>query len=173
MGDRGSKQAYTPMRTGMYLHTKFGCYRSIVVGCKSRNDRQTYIHTYRQTDKHPGTTIRPTLCETWRNNVTIFVFSALTLLVGHLGQHPACKESGLCAGMAICLGRGADNLQMAQLISTSTHHLFFYLSGAGLPRLNWKEAIKRNYYYHYTHTQPFYSPLDFVWDHFGEQSPEK
>ena len=50
MGDRGSKKAYTPARTGMYLHTKFGCDRSIVVGCRSRNDRQTYIHTYRQTN---------------------------------------------------------------------------------------------------------------------------
>ena len=64
MGDSGSKKAYTPARTGMYLHTKFGCDRSIVVGCRSRNDRQTYIHTDRQTS---GVTIRPTLCETWRN----------------------------------------------------------------------------------------------------------
>jgi len=63
MGDRGSKKAYTPARTGMYLHTKFGCDRSIVVGCRSRNDWQTYI----QTHKHPGMTIMLTLCETWCN----------------------------------------------------------------------------------------------------------
>ena len=49
MGNRGSKKAYTPARTGMYLHTKFGCDQSIVVGCRSRNDRQTYTHTVRQT----------------------------------------------------------------------------------------------------------------------------
>jgi len=37
MGDRGSKKAYT----GIYLPTKFGCDQSVVVGCRSRNDRQT------------------------------------------------------------------------------------------------------------------------------------
>ena len=52
MGDRRSKKAYTGL-------TKFGCNRSIVVGCKSRNDRQTS----RQTDKQNGMTIRLTLCE--------------------------------------------------------------------------------------------------------------
>ena len=35
MGDRGSKRAYMGPRT------KCGCDRSIVVGCRSRNDRQT------------------------------------------------------------------------------------------------------------------------------------
>ena len=40
-GERGSKKAYTGPRTGIYLPTKFGCDRSIVVGCRSRNDRQT------------------------------------------------------------------------------------------------------------------------------------
>jgi len=39
--ETGSKKAYTGPRTGMYLPTKFGCDRSIVVGCRSRNDRQT------------------------------------------------------------------------------------------------------------------------------------
>jgi len=41
MGDRGSKNAYTGPRTGIYLPTKFGCDRSIVVGCRSWNDQQT------------------------------------------------------------------------------------------------------------------------------------
>jgi len=59
MGDRGSKKAYTGPRTGIYLPTKFGCDQSIVVGCRSRNDRQTS----RQTDKQNGMTIRLTLCE--------------------------------------------------------------------------------------------------------------
>jgi len=40
-GRYGSKKAYTGPRTGIYLPTKFGCDRSIVVGCRSRNDRQT------------------------------------------------------------------------------------------------------------------------------------
>ena len=53
MGDRGSKKAYTGPRTGIYVPTKFGCDRSIVVGCRSRNDRQT--------DKQNGMTIRLTV----------------------------------------------------------------------------------------------------------------
>jgi len=55
MGDRGSKKAYTGPRTSIYLPTKFGCDRSVVVGCRSRNDRQT--------DKRNGMTIRLSLCE--------------------------------------------------------------------------------------------------------------
>jgi len=47
MGDRGSKKAYTGLRTYIYLPTKFGCDRSIVVGFRSRNDR----HTDRQTNR--------------------------------------------------------------------------------------------------------------------------
>jgi len=43
MGDRGSKKAYTGARSGMYLHTKFGRDRSIVVGCRPSDDRQTNI----------------------------------------------------------------------------------------------------------------------------------
>jgi len=43
----------------IYLPTKFGCDRSIVVSCRSWNDR----HTSRQTDKQNGMTIRLTLCE--------------------------------------------------------------------------------------------------------------
>jgi len=55
MGDRGFRKAYMGQRTGMYLPTKYGCDRSIVVGCRSRNDQQT--------DKQNGMTIRLTLCE--------------------------------------------------------------------------------------------------------------
>jgi len=33
----------------MYLHTKFVCDRSLVVGCRSWNDRQTFRHPDRQT----------------------------------------------------------------------------------------------------------------------------
>ena len=51
MGDRGSKKAYTGARTGMYLHTKFGCDRSIVVGCRPSDDRQTNIPTSRNDNK--------------------------------------------------------------------------------------------------------------------------
>ena len=55
VGVRRSKKAHRGPRTGIYLVTKFGCDRSIVVGCRSRNDRQT--------DKQNGMTIRLTLCE--------------------------------------------------------------------------------------------------------------
>jgi len=55
LGDRGSKKAYMGPRTGIYLPTKFGCDRSIVAGCRSRNDWQT--------DKQNGMTIRLALCK--------------------------------------------------------------------------------------------------------------
>ena len=55
--------------------------------------------------------------------------------------------------MVICLERGADYLHMVQLMPTAIpepHHLlphlnpdWFYLSGTGLPRLSWKESVKR------------------------------
>ena len=51
MGDRGSKKAYTGPRTGIYLPTKFGCDLSIVVGCRSWNDRQTSRQTSRNNNK--------------------------------------------------------------------------------------------------------------------------
>jgi len=42
MGDRGSKKAYTGPWTAIYMPTKFGCDRSIVVGCRcGMTDRQT------------------------------------------------------------------------------------------------------------------------------------
>jgi len=41
MGDRGYKKAYRGPRTRIHLQTKFGCDRSIMVGCRSQNDRQT------------------------------------------------------------------------------------------------------------------------------------
>jgi len=48
-GRQGIQKAYTGPRTGVYLHTKFGCDRSIMVGCRSRNgnDRQTSRQTNR------------------------------------------------------------------------------------------------------------------------------
>jgi len=46
----------------------------------------------------------------------ILAFSVLTLLVGWQEGHPACtKTEWLCAGVVICLERGAD-LHMAQLM---------------------------------------------------------
>ena len=46
---------------------------------------------------------------------TTVAFNALTLLVGHQDGHPACKKQWWCAGVVICLERGAD-LHMAQLM---------------------------------------------------------
>jgi len=46
----------------------------------------------------------------------VFLFSAMTLLVGQQEGHPAYKKTEwCCAGMVICLERGAD-LHMAQLM---------------------------------------------------------
>jgi len=79
----------------------------------------------------------------------------LTLLAGWHEGHLACKKlsGGMLAWLlAICLGRGAD-LHMAQLmplpltISCSSKSRlvlseWFCFSGAGLPRLSWKKAVK-------------------------------
>ena len=47
---------------------------------------------------------------------SVVTFSALTLLVGRQEGHPACKKTEWwCAGMVICLERGAD-LHTAQLV---------------------------------------------------------
>jgi len=115
MGARGSKKAYTGLRTGIYLLTKFGSDRSIVVGCRSWNDRQT--------QKHPGMTIRLTLHERdatdrqtdrqddpyatlpvpigylWPNNILLMVsFPSVRQQEGH----PACKqESSAVAKMTV------------------------------------------------------------------------
>jgi len=44
-------------------------------------------------------------------------FSALTLLVGRQEGNPACKKTEWCgAYVVICLGRGASDLHMAQLM---------------------------------------------------------
>jgi len=40
--------------------------------------------------------------------LTLFAFSALTLLVGRQEGHPACKNGVVGAGVVICLERGAD-----------------------------------------------------------------
>ena len=74
-----------------------------------------------------------------------FAFSALTLLVGHQEEHPACKKlsdemlmSG--AGGADCLHGQADATAIPQPHNLLLHlnRYWFYLSGTGLPRLFWK-----------------------------------
>ena len=58
----------------------------------------------------------PALCQLYRHTFVPYAFSALTLLVGRQEGHPACKKlERWCAGVVICLERGAD-LHMAQLM---------------------------------------------------------
>ena len=53
-----------------------------------------------------------------------FSFSALTLLVGHQEEHPACKKIAWWdAGMVICLELGANDLYVVQLMWLPPHHL--------------------------------------------------
>ena len=49
---------------------------------------------------------------------SLWSFSALTLLVGRLEGHPACKKQWWGAGVVICLQQSAD-LHMAQLMPLS------------------------------------------------------
>ena len=95
IGDRGSKKAYTGPRTGMYLPTKFGCDRSIMVGCRLRNDRQTSRQTEWNDNKAHS-------LRTWRNKCVIFhdnhhnyqVHSNLSFLSDRtLATFPSCNHS--------------------------------------------------------------------------------
>ena len=66
--------------------------------------------------------------------MSVYAFSALTLLVGLQEGHPAYKKTDRWgAGVVICLERGAD-LHMAQLMPLPlTVSGWFYLSGTGSP----------------------------------------
>jgi len=46
-------------------------------------------------------------------------FSALTLLVGHQEEHPACKK--LSDEVVVCRQQGANNLPMVQLAPLPQH----------------------------------------------------
>ena len=82
---------------------------------------------------------------TWHLSCT---FSALMPLVGRQEGHRACKKTEWWGtGVVICLERGADDLHMVQLITTSTasslaavKFRMVYLSGAVLPGLSWKKG---------------------------------
>jgi len=52
-----------------------------------------------------------------------YVFSALTLLVGWQEGHPPVKTEWCGTGMVICLGWGANDLHMVQLMPLPAHHL--------------------------------------------------
>jgi len=65
--------------------------------------------------------------------------------------HPACKKTEWWVlGVFICLDRGANDLHNGPADATATRSSLAraksrmaYLSGAGLPRLSWKKAVKR------------------------------
>ena len=71
----------------------------------------------RSTDRlNAASVVRVNIRFYWFDLIYCYAFSALTLLVGHLEEHPACKKTEWwSAGMVICLKRGAD-LHMAQLM---------------------------------------------------------
>ena len=68
------------------------------------------------------------------NMWTLFsvAFSALTLLVGHQEEHPACKHWVMRwgVGVVICLERGADCLHVVSLFHCipKPHHLLSHLN---------------------------------------------
>ena len=84
---------------------------------------------------------------------TFSCFSALTLLVWHQEEHPACTNwvmrcwCGYLSG-ARCRLLAAYGPADATAVTKPNHllsHLnpdWFYRSGTGLPRLFWKEAVK-------------------------------
>jgi len=78
--------------------------------------------------------------------------TALTLLVGHQEQHPACKDfsdevllwlSVWSEVQIFAYGPADATASQNPIISSHLNPDWFYLSGTGLPRLSWKEAIKQ------------------------------
>jgi len=123
MGARGSKKAYTRARTGIYLRAKFGCDRSIVVGCRPSDDRQTN----KQTSKHPGMTIRPTLRDVtqqaaWLNSATqelahyFALFWGLELLLDYLIYTSGEKYDVHSCSATPSSNKGDDILCISRLV---------------------------------------------------------
>jgi len=86
----------------------------------------------------------------WSTFNFLFAFSALTLLVGHREEHPACNISVMrcwCAYLSVARCRLFAYGPADATAIPKPHHLlahlntdWFYLSGAGLPRLSWKKG---------------------------------
>ena len=74
-------------------------------------------------------------------NVTLFAFSALTLLVGRQEVHPAWKKTEWCgAGVVVCLEQGAV-LPMAQLMPLTLTVSCFSKIQTGLPFWYWLTRV--------------------------------
>jgi len=97
---------------------------------------------------HAGGNDRQTPCVAFSFTIVClycFAFSALTLLVGHQEEYPACKKLSdeVLAWLFICLKQSANDLRMVQLMSVPPHHFlldWFNLPGTSLPRLSWKRG---------------------------------
>jgi len=100
---------------------------------------------------YPAKTVEPIMSQLFGSILCwVCAFSALTLLVEWQEGHPACKkQSGVGAGMVVCLEQGAD-LHMAQLMplpltvscftKTQIGFTFLVLDDLGNTR---KRAVKR------------------------------
>jgi len=82
-------------------------------------------------------------------NLDSCAFSALTLLFGIRKSIRPVENwvMGYRTGVINCLECGTNDLQMVQLMLLPPHHLllqwnpeWFYLSGAGLPKVSWKKG---------------------------------
>jgi len=80
----------------------------------------------------------------------MFAVIDLMLLVGWQEGHPACKNSVVRHWRGYLSGASASDLHMVQLMPlspppslTPVKSRMVYLSGAGLPRLSSKKAIKQ------------------------------
>jgi len=134
MGDRGSKKAYTGPRTGIYLPTEFGCDRSIVVGWRSQNDRQTS----RQTDKQNGMTIRLTLCDA---NVTQQTDRQTNMLMRIL--HTSPRVIKLNTKWCIFTKHQWDTLEAAKL--TQCMHIHDWVCNkATMMTSLWRDILRNN-----------------------------
>jgi len=123
--------------------------------------------------------IRITINLFWYTFINV-AFSALSLLVGRQEGHPACKKLSVEYWCGYLSGCGAD-LHMAQLMplpltdscfsKIQIGFTFLVLAHPGSPGQN-PQGRKMVVVAVHTHTQPFYSSLDFVQDNPGEVVPE-
>jgi len=90
------------------------------------------------------------LCNSREAYISICAFSALIPLVGHQEEHPACKNWVMRCWCGYLSRERCRLFAYGSADATAVlkpHHLlprlnpdWFYLSGAGLPRLSWKRG---------------------------------
>jgi len=148
MTDISCKQKYKPhtqwchLEAGLaYFSVSFSTNAYIVDSLSVTNTQQKFPQFYRHIGKYKQ------VCKNFNISLSLaHAFSALMLLVGRQEGHPACKK--LSGGMLAWLCVKVQLMPLPITISCSSKSRlvlpeWFCFSGASLPRLSWKNAIKQ------------------------------